>query len=419
MPAMKDLDDTYKFLDSKLRGNYAQFIDAELQIREINKKVDVLRRELSQLSGRTQKVKRTIVVDVEATKATNCDLIISYLVRGASWQPIYDARADFEKSEVALVSYGIITQSTGEDWPEVEVFLSTAKPSIGGRMPYVSPWFIRPFQPRILESKMLRRKDVSMAYQSVAFEKSEGLGIGGAEPPASEYSQAQEKGIAVVYKLLTKTAIKSDGSEHKLPVSSQVLKARFEYSAFPRAVLQAYLGSRVANAPNLQLLAGRVNIFLGGDFVGTSSIDTIGPQEEFDLYLGVDENVKVKRDQIEKKVDETLVAGIPSFTKRTTYKFRLKIENYKSKKISVKLFEAMPVSEDDRIKVKIAQVSLEPKEKDWKNRKGVWLWELELEPKEKKEVFYTLEVEHPREMQVEGISSGEVSHFGQQFEAFR
>jgi len=117
----------------------------------------------------------------------------------------------------------------------------------------------------------------------------------------------------------------------------------------------------------------------------------------------VDENVKVKREQIEKKVDETLIAGIPSPTKRTTFKYKLTVENYKSKNINVKLFEAMPVSEDERIKVKIANVSLEPKEKDWKDRKGVWLWELELAPKTKKEIVYSYLIEHPRDMQVEGL----------------
>jgi len=146
-----------------------------------------------------------------------------------------------------------------------------------------------------------------------------------------------------------------------------------------------------------------MNIFLEGDFVGTSSIDNIGPGEEFDLYLGVDENVKVKRECLEKKVDDVLIAGIPSPTRRTTFKYKTTIENYKNKKIKVLFFEAMPVSEDERIKVKIANVSLEPKEKDWKDRKGVWKWELELEPKQKQEIFYTFSVEHPRDMQVEGL----------------
>ena len=219
----------------------------------------------------------------------------------------------------------------------------------------------------------------------------------------AKYATVEQKGIAVAYKLPRKATVKCDGSDNKLAISSQILKADFEYSSYPRAILSAYLGSRVTNAPELQLLGGRVNIFLDGDFVGISSIDNIGPAEQFDLYLGADENVKVKREQVQKTVDETFIAGIPSPTRKTTFRYKLTVENYKSKKIRVKLFEAMPVSEDDRIKIKIEKVSQEPAKKDWKDRKGVWLWELSLEPKAKQEIFYTYTVEHPREMQVEGL----------------
>lgn len=401
MPQVKELEDMLKFLDTKLRENYTQVVDTELKIREIGKKIDVLNRELAQISGHYKKLKRSILVEVEVLKSGNLDLSVSYLVRGAYWQPIYDARANFEKSEVEMVSYGIIRQTAGEDWQDVEISLSTAKPAIGGRMPYVEPWILRPYQPpRVLDEDTT----AGWGLQKMAFEGRAKVPVAAeAIEEESKYAKVEEKGIAVVYKLAKKANIKSDGAEHKLSISSQTLTAKFEYSSYPRAVLNAYLGSRVTNAPNLQLLAGRVNIFLEGDFVGSSSIDNIGPGEEFDLYLGMDENVKVKREQIEKKVDETLIAGIPSPTKRTTLKYKLTVENYKSKKINVKLFEAMPVPEDDRIKVKIDKVSLEPKEKDWKDRKGIWLWELELEPKAKKEITYTYIIEHPRDMEVEGL----------------
>jgi uncharacterized protein (TIGR02231 family) len=420
MPAVKDLEDTLNFLANRLKAIYSQLIEAELQIREIQKKAEVLRRQLAEISGPRRKMKRSIIVELEALKSGNLDLTVSYLVRGAWWQPIYDARADFVGSKVEMVSYGIISQTTGEDWPEVEISLSTAKPAIGGSMPYVAPWILRPYQPpRIMKEKVQRS---GMVRQTMAFDKDaamveeEGRGIGGSP---ETLASVEERGIAVIYKLPNKATIKSDGSEYKLPVSSQMLAAEFQYSSYPRAVLLAYLGSRVTNAKDLQLLGGRVNIFLEGDFVGASAIDNIGPGEEFDLYLGADENVKVKREQIEKKIDETLIAGIPAPTKRTTYKYKLTAENYKSKKINVKLFEAMPIPEDDRIKVKMVSMSLEPSQKDWKDRKGIWLWELELEPRGKKEIIYTYIVEHPREMQVEGLSSpGAMTRYSSQVEAF-
>jgi hypothetical protein len=60
----------------------------------------------------------------------------------------------------------------------------------------------------------------------------------------------------------------------------------------------------------------------------------------------------------------------------------------------------MPVSENDRIKVKIHEVSVSPTDKDWKDRKGVWRWGLSLAPGETKEIIYSFSVEHPRDMPV-------------------
>lgn len=415
MPQTTDLENVYKFLDARLKEHYSLVMENDLKIRELHEKTDVLRRKFSEISGPLKKLKRSILVDVEAVKAGNIDIVLSYLVRGASWQPIYDARASFDNSQVELVSYGIIRQVTGEDWLDVDISLSTAKPAIGGNLPYVAPWILRLFQPRVFGDEKAKFAENKRAFRIAS--QTEAYNLEALNQPFEEadkkdldslakreiFAKVEEKGVAVVYKLPRKALVKSDGSEHKLPVSSQILQAKFKYSTYPRLSNYAYLGSRVSNAKELQLLAGRVNIFLEGDFVGASSITNIGPGEEFDLYLGVDENVKVKREKVSKKVDDVLIAGIPSPNRKTTLKYKTTLENYKNKKIEVLFFEAMPVPEDERIKVKTSDVSLPPVEKDWKDRKGIWRWELELSPKEKKEIFYTFSIEHPRDMQVEGL----------------
>ncbi len=408
-PSSKDLGDVLSFLDTNLKANYKTTAEIELKFRELDKRLDVLKRELAEISG-SQKLKRSIVADIQAQKAGSLNLSISYLVRGASWRPIYEARAAFEKGGVELILSGAVRQTTGEDWPDVELTLSTAKPSISGRMPEIIPWFLRPFQPRqklasaeyepyYMETNFQvgAAKDESVAYQKE---------MKRAEAPMSAemaYAVSEERGVSVIYKVPRKATLKSDGSEQRLPIASQELVAKFKYSAYPKGSLFAYLSSRVTNAKTLQLLSGQVNIFLDGEFVGTSFIDNIAPGEEFDLSLGIDENVKVKKELIEKKVDDVLLGGIPSPNRRETYKYKLTAENYKNKKIDFELFEAMPTSEDERIKVKINQVSLEPKDKDFKDKKGVWRWELQLEPQGKKEIFYSFTVECPRGMRVEGL----------------
>lgn len=408
MPSAQELEATLVFLDAKLTANFSRGQEIDIALRESRKKLEALRRELDEVAGSQQKVKRSVLVELEVLKPGFLTLDLSYRVPGASWNAVYDARADFEKSEVELVSYGVVRQSSGEDWENADLVLSTAQVTAGGNMPEANSWFIRPESP-----PMPARPMAKLAYRAEqrAMEMSDSIGgapaealTAVAEPPAvNAYAQAEARGVSVVYRLTRKATVKSDGADHKLPITAQKLASSFEYSTYPRAAATAYLRSRVTNAKDLQLLGGTVSVFLDGDFVGTSAFDGIAPGEEFDLYLGADENVKVKRELLEKKTDDVLLGGIPAPTKKIIYKYKLTVENYKAKASKVDLFDAVPVSEDERIKVKVSGLSPEPKEKDWKSRKGIWRWEFRLEPKGKQEIFYTCTVEFPRDMRVEGL----------------
>ena len=75
-------------------------------------------------------------------------LRVTYNVSEASWSPSYDLRvtssgpkAEASASPLAtqqamqLSYYGLITQSSGEDWQTCKIALSTATPSVGGTPP--------------------------------------------------------------------------------------------------------------------------------------------------------------------------------------------------------------------------------------------------------------------------------------------
>ena len=410
MPAVKDLDEMLKFVDAKLKENATANQELDIALRDITVKAETLRKELALIAGHVKKSVTVIEIDLEVIRAGTATVEASYMVGGAGWSPVYDARAELEKARVELISYGVVRQSTGEEWADVEMTLSTARPSIGGRMPRVEPWIIRQVIPHAYDRKERAKKaEVMMMPQSQAMAKDDAYGGAPAGAPAApppkpaevSYSTSEESGVAVVYRLPRKVTVKPDGADHKVPVAAQELAAKFEYNAWPRASSHAYLGSRVKNRDDLQLMAGPMNVFYEGGFVGASSLDAIGPGEEFEVYLGVDDNVKVKRELVEKKLEDN--DGIFSSSKKSIYKYRITVENYKTKKIVVNLFESIPVAEHEKIDVTVSKVSLEPKAKDWDKRKGVWKWEIDLKPKEKKEITYQFTVEHPRDMQVEGL----------------
>lgn len=401
MPSGTKLKEVLDFLVFNLKDLQEKKENIRLKVREWNKEKEKFVSELKSLRGASQKLKRSIVVDLEATKSGKFSLVVSYLVTGANWRPLYDARVKFEQEEVELTSFGVVTQTTGEDWENVKLTLSTAKPTLGGRMPEVEAWFLRPAE--IMRKKMMRAMAMSESTSPQDAFYPEQKEESKEEEAQLVFTEVAQEGLSIVYQIFKPASIKSDGSEMKFPVTTQTLKANLEYSTYPRSSPYAYLGSRVKNAQNLQLLAGQVNVFLDENFVGKSSIDNIGPGEEFDLYLGVDEGVKVKREQLSKKTDDVLIGNISSSSLKTTFTYRIRIENYKLKKMKVIILESLPVSENDRIKVKIFDEKPEPKEKDWKARKGVWRWEFELEPQAKQEILYSYLIEHPREMIVSGL----------------
>jgi uncharacterized protein (TIGR02231 family) len=416
IPTTIELSDMMKFIGTTREGLGVASDEIRKRKRTLGLELQKLQSELGQLNSGGNKLKRSIVVDVECTQPGNFTVDVSYMLNGANWYAIYDAHSVMEKGEVELVSNGMIKQSTGEDWKEVQLTLSTAQPSLGGRMPYVGPWILTeqavyPQAARRGLNLMKQATMTTMAMEAVSDSAVQSEAFGGAMPAAApvmqealvNYAQADTSGVSVTYQVSRPVTILSDATDNKFPINSQVLKANFEYSAYPKSSPFSYLGSRVINASDLQLLAGPVNLFLGNEFVGKSSIDAISPGQDFDLYLGIDENVKVNRDLLEKKMDDTLIGGIQSPTRKTVFKYKLTVENFTSKAVAFKLFESMPVSENDRIKVKVYDVPIQPTAKDWKDRKGVWLWELTLEPKAKKEIFYTFSVEHPREMNVGGL----------------
>lgn len=72
------------------------------------------------------------------TSEDNCsvDMFLSYQVDEAQWTPFYDVRVKTSDSNKFEINYfATVVQQTGEDWDDVELFLSTAKPRSGGYLP--------------------------------------------------------------------------------------------------------------------------------------------------------------------------------------------------------------------------------------------------------------------------------------------
>lgn len=392
---------------AKIAGDRAGLDDERT---DLQAKIDAAQSQLNELRGTGGRGFKTVTVRVAAQQPGNLDVALSYTVPGASWSPSYDARVLSGERAVALGYFGIVRQSTGEDWKDVALTLSTARPGLGGAAPVLVPWNLDVFDLVALRkgemadaayAKASRREMAAPAAINMQTLTSNAAGetrIGMEIQDAGTISATVEAGAtSASFRIATASSVPSDNSPQKVPITSAKLNAQPEYLTVPKRQATAYLTAKVFNNTEFPLLAGAMNVFLDGTFVATSKLRTVMAGEKFDLALGADEGISVKHKRVNKFTEDT---GLTNSGKRVTYEYLITIQNNKKTAERVIVADQVPLSRNEKIVVKvIAPDGKEVKPTD----EGTLKWTLELKPAEKRELTIKFTVEYPNDVNVSGL----------------
>jgi len=411
-PSASDAASLLAFLDKSLIENYDRQQKADGELQDLARELDRLQRELRGLTHGRQRQQTFVLVDLESADNGTFGLDVSYRVPGAGWQPGYEAHAATTADDIELRSYGLVRQQTGEDWTDVQVTLSTARPAIAGTMPELEPWFLRPWEPPVVFTA--RRGDVMKAVAPLA-------GAGGAmdemrtkdDRPGDAVSEEQvevqatlaqaavlTQGPAVTYVLSKRETIPSDWQPHRVPIAAQRFAASLAYESTPRLAPFAFLRAKAVNTTDVLYLSGPVAVTLDGAFVATAQLEQVAPGEAFDLYLGIDERVKVERKTLKERVEVSLLPGLRGKTKSTDYQFLATVENFTGRRIQVTVFDQVPVSEREEIIIESVKTAPAEVVKD-EEKPGVFHWVLDLAPGQREELTLSYRVRHPVDMLIQ------------------
>jgi uncharacterized protein (TIGR02231 family) len=139
------LSETLDFLNF-LGSQYSEYAiasgECKSQQQELDKQLQILYASLQKIQTPHLKESVSLIVAIEPAGAGEFELEVSYLVNYASWNPLYDLRVSSNSDTVHLGYLAEITQKTGEDWINVDITLSTAKPGLGTLPPQLQPWYI-------------------------------------------------------------------------------------------------------------------------------------------------------------------------------------------------------------------------------------------------------------------------------------
>lgn len=137
------------------------------------------------------------------------------------------------------------------------------------------------------------------------------------------------------------------------------LTSTFTYTVVPKLSLHAYLKASTVNTSDKQLLAGPASVFMNNNFITHSSLANVCVGDKFDLPLGVDASLKVEYKPAKKLTD---THGLISKVHHENVRHEIHLTNMKSTEVMVHVYDQLPLSSDETIKIKLLQPDLRAKE---------------------------------------------------------
>ena len=410
-PDLTQFTNSLTFLSEQKTKIIAEHATLDEQREDLQTKMTTVQNQLNELRGAGGRGYKTVTVRVSAAQAGSLDVALSYTVPGASWSPSYDARVLSSEHAVALGYFGIVHQNTGEEWKDVALTLSTARPSLGGAAPVLSVWNLDIFNPVVMRQEMDDKRKRDYAAKSVNAPAPALAGMvnmqtltSNAEGGKLDFKDAEMASATIEaaatsasFRIATASSVPSDNSPQKVPITTVTLNSNPEYLTVPKQLATAFLTTKVINTSDFPLLAGAMNVFLDGTFVATSGLRTVMSGEKFDLALGADEGISVKHKRVNKFTEDT---GLTNSGKRITYEYLLTIQNNKRTAERVIVADQVPLSRNEKIVVKL----LSPDAKDVKpTDEGTLKWTLDLKAGEKRELSVKFTVEYDNNVNVAGL----------------
>ena len=390
---------------------------ADAAIRDAARKQREIDRQIAQLEAdRSAKPpsKLEVRLDVASAAATKATLRVTYAVRNARWLPLYDARLDTgakdRKPQLELVRRAEVTQSTGEDWSNVTLGVSTVHIARGGSAPELGSLVAQ--YPQVPKPRAFgAAADAAMPAPAAApmLRKMQSAAV----PPeqadmpvrAEEQQAAAEIGdFQATFKIPGRVSLGAAEGAKSMRIASMSVPADLAVRAAPVLDPTAFLEASFKQTDDTTLLPGKVAIYRDGVFVGRGKLSGSVKDDIVRLGFGADDKVKVERAVLKRNEGS---AGLIVTTSKTDERaFKTTIRNGHDFPIRVAIEDQLPVSENEEIVVEMLPSTTAPTASNIRDKRGVLEWSFDAKPSEVKDINFAWRVRWPKDKGMVIVPSG-------------
>lgn len=379
----------YDDLDEKLK-------DQQKHLADLKNRLDVTTQKQEKVS------KGKIILQVMNESAGNVLFEISYLTQMAGWRPFYDLRVNSISAPIEVAYKGQVWQSTGIDWKQIGLKLSSGNPSQSNTAPILSAWFLQYYIPMSYGYADLSEVVVTAPGRK---EKTMQNVLSTATPGAastlqdydgvSDFTSITENQLNVSFDIDIPYDVMSNGKPHSVNLKQLKLPADYKFYAAPRADDDAFLLARIGDYSQYNLLPGEANIIFENMYVGKTMLNANQTADSLNLSMGRDRKISVKREKLEDKSGTKFLSS----KKEQTFTYEITVRNNKKEAISLMLKDQYPLSTDKEMEIELkqsdgAKVNAET---------GILTWELELKPNETKKLRLSYKVRSPKDKVISNL----------------
>lgn len=140
--AINDLREAATFYRTRLTDIRKRILDAKVKLKKKDKTLQAAFVALNKYKSETEKEYSRVFVSLESATAQQKSVELRYYIDNAGWSPQYDFRVEELNEPLKVVYQANLYQTSGEDWENVHLKLSTGEPSLSNQKPEFEEWIV-------------------------------------------------------------------------------------------------------------------------------------------------------------------------------------------------------------------------------------------------------------------------------------
>lgn len=320
---------------------------------------------------------------LNALEAGEVTIDITTLEGFANWSPVYDMRLTTgDAASLDIDRAVVVSQETGQDWLDVRLVLSTARPG-----EQIAPGGVWAPLRRIISEDDRERGLVMMSDSVQSLSRAE---VAGMAAPVMEavVAKADFSGATVTYTYPGRVDIRNGVDDLRLPLDTLNLDADVWAEAAPSRDSIAYRMAEFTNTTDEILLPGQALVFADGTMIGFSQLPLLAAGADTEMGFGPLDGLRLTRTTPNRSEGDR---GVFTTTNQLTEQAVMTVENLTGQDWKVLLRDAIPYSEQDDLEVTFT-ASPSVARRDPEGQRGILEWDLDVAAGVKQDVRldYTL-----------------------------